>query len=215
MTKQLKLFEKFVLDFKCDKSIEGVMLTGSVACGAETDFSDLDIIALCGEDKFASSVIDGITAEIHYMTYEKALEKLNGSPMEVYRYLDGRIEYDNGNLQKLSDRAADIYNRYNIDSKEKNDIIYWLKSTKAKLEAALSGNDETLISYLVSINTWKVLEGVWAINNKPVPPASSLYRRYKDLKAVPFDEWFEKLMIGGAESRAKAMIETISWILTY
>ncbi|MCH5317480.1 MAG: nucleotidyltransferase domain-containing protein [Eubacterium sp.] len=215
MTKQLKLFEKFVSDFKCDKSIEGVMLTGSVACGAETDFSDLDIIVLCGEDKFASSVIDGITAEIHYMTYEKALEKLNGSPMEVYRYLDGKLKYDNGNLQKLLDRAADIYNRYNIDSKEKNDIIYWLKSTKAKLEAALSGNNETLISYLVSINTWKVLEGIWAVNNIPIPPASSLYRRYKDLKVVPFDEWFEKLMTGNAESRAKTMIETISWILTH
>ena len=215
MTKHLELFEKFVSDFKTDKSINGVMLTGSVACGTATDFSDLDIIALCGEDKFASSVIDGITAEIHYMTYEKALERLNGSPMEVYRYLDGKIEYDNGELQKLVIRAAEIYNSYTINNKEKNDIIYWLKSTKAKLEAALSDDDEIRISYLVSINIWKVLEGIWAVNQKPVPPAGSLYRRYKDLESVPFGGWFEKLMTGAAESRARAMIKTIEWIFTY
>lgn len=212
MTKQLELFEKFVSDFKRDKSIEGVMLTGSVACGAETDFSDLDIIALCGENKFSSSVIDGITVEIHYITFDKALEKLNASPMEAYRYLDGKIEYDNGELQKLVDRAVEIYNHYNIDSKEKNSILYWLKSAKSKLEAAMAGNDKTRISYLVSINTWKVLEGIWAVNNKPLPPASSLYRRYKDLKTIPFDGWFENLMNGGVESRAKAMSKIIEWI---
>ena len=108
MTRHLELFEKLVSNFKRDKSINGVMLTGSVACGTETDFSDLDIIALCGENKFDSSVIDGVTVEIHYMTFDKAIKKLNSSPMEVYRYLDGKIEYDNGNLQKLVDRAADI-----------------------------------------------------------------------------------------------------------
>ena len=111
--------------------------------------------------------------------------------------------------------ARRIYNSYNIDNKEKDDINYWLKSTKAKLEAALLCNDETLISYLVSINTWKVLEGIWAINNKPVPPTSSLYRSFKNLKNIPFDGWFEKLMIGAAESRAKTMIEAIDWILTH
>lgn len=215
MTKQLKLFEKFVSDFKKDKSIDGVMLTGSVACGTETEFSDLDIIVLCGENKFVSSVIDGITVEIHSITFDKALEKLNSSPMEVYRYLDGRIEYGNGELQKLVDRAAELYNSFNINNKEKNDIFYWLKCTKTKLEAALSGDDETLTSYLVSINTWKVLEGIWAVNNKPVPPASSLYRRYKDLENIPFDGWFEKLMVGKTQSRANAMLKTIDWILSH
>lgn len=215
MTKQSELFEKFVSDFKEDKSIEGVMLTGSVACGMETVFSDLDMIVLCGENKFTSSVINGISVEIHYMTSDKALEKLNGSPMEVYRYLDGKIEYDNGNLKKLIDRAAEIYNNFNINNKEKNDIIYWLKSTKAKLEAALSCNDETRTAYLTAINTWKVLEGIWAVNNKPIPPASSLYRRYKDLENIPFEGWFERLMTGSAQSRAKAMVEEIDFILTH
>lgn len=215
MTKQLELFKKLVSDFKKNKSIDGVLLSGSVACGTATEYSDLDIIVLGKENKFVSSVIDGITVEIHYITFDKAIEKLNASPMEVYRYLDAVIEYDNGRLQKIIDCANEVYNRFNIDKKEKKEIFYWLESTKSKFDSALLNNDELLISYLVSINTWKVLEGMWAVNHKSVPPASSLYRRYKDLKNAPFDGWFEKLMTGSAESRAKAMIETIEWILTH
>lgn len=214
MTSRLKLFKNLVADFKKDKSIDGVLLSGSVACGTATEYSDLDIIVLGKENKFVSSVIDGITVEVHYITFNKTIAKLNVNPMEVYRYLDAVIEYDNGRLQEIINCANEIYNSFNIDEKEKNEIFYWLESTKSKLDSALLNNDELLISYLVSINTWKVLEGMWAVNRKPVPPASSLYRRYKDLKNVPFDGWFERLMTGSTESRAKAMIETIEWILT-
>ena len=214
MTSRLKLFKNLVADFKKDKSIDGVLLSGSVACGTATEYSDLDIIVLGKENKFVSSVIDGITVEVHYITFSKAIAKLNANPMEVYRYLDAVIEYDNGRLQEIIDCANEIYNSFNIDEKEKKEIFYWLGSTKSKLNSALLNNDELLISYLVSINTWKVLEGMWAVNHKPVPPASSLYRRYNDLKNVPFDGWFERLMTGSTESRAKAMIETIEWILT-
>ena len=97
--------------------------------------------------------------------------------------------------------------------REQNEISYWLKSVKLKLEAAFSNQDLLLISYLVSINTWKVLEGIWAVNQKPIPPASSLYRRYKELELIPSQNWFEGLLIGDSEHRGQIMIESIDWIL--
>lgn len=97
--------------------------------------------------------------------------------------------------------------------KEQSEICYWLKSTRLKLESAFSKQDVLLISYLVTTNTWKVLEGVWAVNKMPIPPSSSLYRRYSTLNLIPCQKWFAKLLIGSVEARGSTMIEVIDWIL--
>ena len=45
-----------------------------------------------------------------------------------------------------------------------DNICYWLSSTKIKLISAIDSNDELKMSYLLSTNSWKVLEGIWAKN---------------------------------------------------
>lgn len=213
MQKQLKIFYNLVSQLKQDSTVESVLLNGSVALGTATELSDLDIIVICEEKNFISKIIDGITVEIHYITFDDAVEKLKNNPMEVYRYLDSKVEYDSGKAQKIIECAETILNNYRVVEKEKREIVYWLKSTKLKLESALFKQDMLLISYLVSTNTWMVLQGVWAVNQMPIPPSSSLYRRYDDLKLVPCDKWFEKLLTGTSEQRAKIMLKTIEWIL--
>ena len=213
MLKHLEIFNQFVSEFKKDSTVEGVLLNGSVASGTATEMSDLDMIILCNENKFVSKVVDTILVEIHYITYDKAIERLNHYPMEVYKYLDAKIEYDNGKLQEILACAENIFNEYCVSEKEKSEITYWLKSTELKLKSAFLKQDMLLISYLASTNLWKVLEGVWAVNQKPVPPSSSLYRRYKELEFIPFQNWFEELLAENIEIKGKAMLKCIDWIL--
>lgn len=213
MLKQLEIFNKLVLELKKDIAVEGVLLNGSVAAGTATELSDLDMIVLCNEIKFVSEVIDDVLVEIHYITYDKAIKRLNNYPMEVYKYLDAKIAYDNGKLKEIITCAENIFYHYCVSEKEKREIVYWLNSIRLKLNSAFSKQDILLISYLVSTNLWKVLEGIWALNQKPVPPSSSLYRRYRDLNFIPCPDWFDSLLMGDIESKGRMMMYSIDWIL--
>jgi len=213
MRKQLEVFHHLVLAFQKDASIDAVLLNGSVANGTATDLSDLDMIVLGKRNEFVSQFIDGVFVEIHYTTFDQAIGKLKSNPMEIYKYLDAKIEYDHGKAQEIIRYAETVLEHYCVSKKEQSAICYWLKSTRLKLESAFSKQDVLLISYLVATNTWKVLEGVWAVNKMPIPPSSSLYRRYSTLKFIPCQEWFEKLLTGSAENRGRTMIEIIDWIV--
>lgn len=213
MLKQSEIFNKLVLELKKDIAVEGVLLNGSVAVGTATELSDLDMIVLCNEIKFVSEVIDDVLVEIHYITYDKAIKRLNNYPMEVYKYLDAKIAYDNGKLKEIITCAENIFYHYCVSEKEKREIVYWLNSIRLKLNSAFSKQDILLISYLVSTNLWKVLEGIWALNQKPVPPSSSLYRRYRDLNFIPCPDWFDRLLMGDIESKGRMMMYSIDWIL--
>ena len=213
MLKQSEIFNKLVLELKKDIAVEGVLLNGSVAAGTATELSDLDMIVLCNEIKFVSEVIDDVLVEIHYITYDKAIKRLNNYPMEVYKYLDAKIAYDNGKLKEIITCAENIFYHYCVSEKEKREIVYWLNSIRLKLNSAFSQQDILLISYLVSTNLWKVLEGIWALNQKPVPPSSSLYRRYRDLNFIPCPDWFDSLLMGDIESKGRMMMYSIDWIL--
>lgn len=213
MLKQSEIFNKLVLELKKDITVEGVLLNGSVAAGTATELSDLDMIVLCNEIKFVSEVIDDVLVEIHYITYDKAIKRLNNYPMEVYKYLDAKIAYDNGKLKEIITCAENIFYHYCVSEKEKREIVYWLNSIRLKLNSAFSKQDILLISYLVSTNLWKVLEGIWALNQKPVPPSSSLYRRYRDLNFIPCPDWFDSLLMGDIESKGRMMMYSIDWIL--
>lgn len=213
MLKQLVIFHNLVSEFKKDGTIEGVLLNGSVAVSTANELSDLDMIVLGQRDEFVSQVIDSIPVEIHYTTFDSAINKLKSNPMEVYKYLDAKIEYDSGRMREIITYAESTYENYRVSRRQQNEISYWLKSVKPKLESAFSKQDLLLVTYFVSINTWKVLEGIWAVNQKPVPPASSLYRRYKELELIPSLNWFEGLLIKDPEHRGRVMIESIDWIL--
>lgn len=211
MKKQLEILEKEIELLKQDKSIRGVMLTGSVAYGTATNDSDLDILVLCDKDEFVSKYVDNTLVEIHFQKYTTARKKLESNPMEVYKYIYSKIIIDDGKLAQLFAEANEIYNNYKTPNKEKESIVYWLSSTKSKLLSAIRNNDTVRISYLVATNTWKLLEGVWAINNKPIPPSSLVFHTHNTL-SLPLDNWFEDLFVEDVLSRADTMIKIIDII---
>ncbi len=99
------------------------MLNGSVAVGTATELSDLDMIVLCNEIKFVSEVIDDVLVEIHYITYDKAIKRLNNYPMEVYKYLDAKIAYDNGKLKEIITCAENIFIIIVFRKRKKRDCL--------------------------------------------------------------------------------------------
>jgi len=212
--KHLLILENELKALKQEENVRGVMLMGSVAYGKAVDDSDLDILVLCDRDVFISKCVDDITVEVHYQTYETLTNKLKTRPMEVYKYLYSKILFDDGGLEELSLEANNRYNSYKTPEKEKESICYWLLSTKSKLLSSIERNEVVKIAYLVSTNTWKVLEGVWAINNKPIPPTSIVYNTYYML-SFPLENWFYDLFMGDVLSRAYTMIKIIDLICEY
>jgi len=211
MQKQLAILEKEIGLLRQDKSNRGIMLMGSVAYGTATDDSDLDILVLCNKDEFISKYVENVFVEIHFQKLDTLRKKLESNPMEVYRYIYSRIIVDDGKLAELSAEAHNIYCNYKTPDKEKKNIVYWLSATKSKLFSAIKSNDDMRISYLVSTNTWKVLEGVWAMNNKPIPPSSLVFHTHNVL-SLPLDNWFEGLFVEDTLSRANTMITIIDII---
>lgn len=213
MIKQLDILEKETEKFKENEKVKAVLLIGSVAYGMANDNSDLDLIVISNEDKFVSEYVEGILVEKHFSKYSTLLKRLENNPIDVYKYLYSKIIFDdNGKLEILTAKAKEIYKHYITPQKEMDDICYWLSSTKIKLLSAINSNDEMKISYLISTNTWIVLEGVWAKNNKPMPPSSIAFAKHNELTYVPFANWFIELLVGDNLSRANAMIKIINWI---
>lgn len=198
-SKQRDIFYRELETLKRGGDVSGVLLTGSVACGCASENSDVDIIALCDRHCFETHFTDGILVETSFLTYEYAVERLNAQPMDVYHYLDAEIAFDSdGRLSQIMALAKQKYENYRTPQKVRESLYHWLMTVKIKLETA----DGLKERYLSRINAWKVLEAVWAVNDKPVPPAGTAYRKRGELQTVPCENWFERLFSedGGAIS---------------
>lgn len=214
MKKQLEIFRRETEHLRTNPNVRGIMLTGSVARGTASELSDLDMVVLCDKDEFVSKYVNGILVELHSHTFETMWERLGNNSMEVYHYLDSKIVWDDGSLGKLMCYAQQLYVNYKVSAKEKQMIQYWLSSVNIKLNAALQDGNAELISYIISTNLWKVLEGMWAVNSKPMPPSSLAFDRQKNLVKVPYKNWFMDLLKKDTISRGTAMYQVIAWIVS-
>jgi predicted nucleotidyltransferase len=213
MKHQLDILDKVVEGLKKNKAVTGIMVMGSVADGTANEFSDLDIMILCNTDKFEATFIDGILVEYIYLRFETALYKLQNSDMEVYRYINSKILYDNGQLQELATLADTRYRKYKIRPETKKSIYHWLLSVKYKLAPALEKDNLLKTNYLTSINSWKLIEAIWIVNDKPLPPSGSVIKFLGELHQVPDPKWFEKLFLGSDTDRSRNMMAYIEWVL--
>ncbi len=206
-TKQRDRFNRELENLSNDRTVSGVLLTGSVACGCASENSDVDIIALCGRHCFETHFTDGILVETSFVTYEYAVEKLNADPMAVYHWLDAEVALDrDGRLSQIMVLAKQKYENYQTPQKVKDGLYHWLMTARIKLETA----DPLKKRYLAHINSWKILEALWAVNDKPTPPAGTAYRKRGELRTVPCENWFEKLF---SEECCGAAAEIIDFLL--
>ncbi len=211
--KQSKIFETIASHLVKEDTIHGIMLMGSVAQGTTYEKSDLDIMILGDSDKFSTETIDGILVEYIYRTTYTAKQRLMNDNMDMYHYLDNKIIYDkHGDFARLMLLAVERYNSYVTPIKEKKQILHWLRSVKIKLESSLNANDRVTTNFLVATNSWKVMEGIWAVNDIPMPPSGSVLKLSNRLTKTPCD-WITALFSESEESKAIEMLKIIQWLI--
>nr|EEK67002.1 DNA polymerase beta domain protein [Bacillus wiedmannii] len=198
--------------------VTGCMLIGSVARGDVYLDSDLDVYILLEDGqkkKFHSETREDILVEYKYADVNQILENFKNNPMELYSFLEGKILFDKrDDLKKLKEIAAYEFENYHVSSDKIKGISHWLHSSLIKMQSALKANDELKASYIVQTSIWTLLDGIWAVNNKPTPPAGSALKYIETLSIVPtnFEDYINRLFLGDTKDRIKAAIELIEWV---
>lgn len=214
-----RLLQDIVSEAGGQKGLLGMLLIGSFARGDALPGSDLDLrlfFAPGHTRRFVAEVREGILIERGSVDVESALAKLATNPMEVYAYLDGRILSDpEGVITQLAGEARERFAAYRTPVKERSESTYWLESVRIKVRAALNAGDTARGAYLVSTASWPLLTGLWAANDKPLPPNGSVWPHLKDLTKTPPD--LEVLLQGffGGETRQRMLnaLTLIDWII--
>ena len=202
-----------------DDQILGVMLQGSLARGDGHPGSDMDLFCLLHDHQsrpFASVMHEGILLERHFGDFDRTTRKLQANPMLVYGFLEGRLLYDpTGRLAGLVAFAQNVRDTYQTPPETLAGIVYWLQSARIKISAADSGGDWLKAAFVVSTTTWKMLEGLWALNNRPMPPSGSVLSHLPDLKRHPpdLDGLIDALFLGQTAARIGAAVTLIDWIV--
>lgn len=203
------------------EDIRGILLIGSVARGDALPGADLDlhfIVALGVRRKAVPEVRQGILIERGYSDIAQAQAKLVTNPMTIYNYLDGRILFDpEGLLAQLKEQATQRFETYQYKKQERESIAYWLKSARLKMDVALAAGDILKAAFVATTTSWEILTGLWTVNDKPMPPNSSVWFHLKDLSNVPpyLEETLHRLFCGETLVRVHTAINLIDWILPY
>ncbi|MHC2835632.1 nucleotidyltransferase domain-containing protein [Bacillus sp. F9_6S_D1_P_5] len=217
--KHKKLVQTIVAETLCKEKVNGFMLIGSVARGDAYPDSDLDFYILLEEGqkkKFHSETREDILVEYKGADFNQIQVNFKNNPMELYSFLEGKILFDkSGELKKLKEIATYEFENYRVSSEKVKGISHWLHSSLIKIQSALKVNDELKASYIVQTSTWTLLEGIWAVNSKPVPPAGSVLRYIQTLpnKPIHLDELLNKLFLGNTTERIPSANFLIEWVL--
>ncbi|MBE7121355.1 nucleotidyltransferase domain-containing protein [Bacillus cereus] len=214
-----ELVHKILNEYIARNEESGLMLIGSIARGDAYPESDLDFYILLEDGqkkKFHSETREDILVEYKYADFNQIQVNFKNNPMELYSFLEGEILIDkSGELKKLKEIAKHEFENYRVPNDKVKGIFHWLHSSLIKIQAALKAKDGLKASYIVHTSTWTLLEGIWAINNKPAPPAGSALRYIQALPIRPthFDELLNNVFLGDTKERIHSAIIVIEWIL--
>ncbi|OFD42547.1 nucleotidyltransferase family protein [Bacillus mycoides] len=217
--KHKKLVQTILSESVSMYKVNGLMLIGSSARGDAYPESDLDLYVLLekGQKKdFHAEMREDILIEYKYADFNQIQVNFKNNPMELYSFLEGEILFDKSDeLKKLKEIAKHEFENYRVSSDKVKGISHWLHSSLIKIQSALKVNDELKVSYIVHTSTWTLLEGIWAINNKPTPPAGSVLRYIQALPIRPtnFDDVLNKVFLGDTTERISSAIFLIEWVL--
>lgn len=202
-----------------DQIVVGVLLEGSLARDDANPGSDIDFRMLLKDGhkrSFHTETRNGLRLEIHYADLSQAQARLKEHPMDVYAYLDGRILYDPaGRLAQLIELAKEQFDSYRLPHGERERLSYWLTTTREKINAAVDAGDVFGAAFIATTSSWKILEGIWAANDKPMPPVGAARAHLRDLTTTPegMEALIRELMLGSVTERTNAATTLAAWAL--
>ncbi|WP_100488365.1 nucleotidyltransferase domain-containing protein [Sporolactobacillus pectinivorans] len=203
-----------------DGEIIGLLLQGSVARGENYQTSDIDFYVLLEDGlnrPLCSEYRGNILVEMKYADFERAVYKCKSSSMGLYNFLDSIILFDyRRKFSQIKELANNVLEQYEVPKSEVKSIVYWLETALIKIEAAREADDELKAAFVVATTSWKILEGLWAVNSKPVPPNGLVFYHLKKLKRVPenVDEEIKLLFTGDTTQRIETAIRIIEWTIS-
>jgi len=216
MDKHQRLVDELKVELQQDPNNIALLATGSFARGEITPQSDLDLILIAKQKgEFVEKTIEGVLVEIKSNTIKGYEENMSEKPMAVYQWLEGKVVFDKDDIiPKLVKKAQSIYDNYKTPINEIKGIKKWLDSVKIKIIAAETKRDEMSIGFNTANVLWIIIQGFYLINNKPVPPSTTAFRKIKELKILPinFQKLWEKLLTGDLEERKDATLKLIEFI---
>lgn len=214
------LLQEIIEEARKQEEVIGMLLTGSVARGDALPGSDLDIrfILTPGlKREFQSQSRQGVLVEQGYADVATAQSNLEANAMDVYAYLDGRILFDpQGVLAQLKEQAQKRFETYRISKQERTKIITWLESARFKIQLAFQEGQLLKAAFVSGTVSWQIIEGLWAANNRPLPPNSSIWPHLKDLTQGPPDveEQLTQLFCAETPQRIQVTLKLLRWILS-
>ncbi|GHO89683.1 nucleotidyltransferase domain-containing protein [Dictyobacter formicarum] len=214
------LLQEIIEEARQQEEIIGILLTGSVARGDALPGSDLDLrfILTPGlKREFQSELRQGVLVEQGYADVASAQSKLEADAMQVYAYLDGRILFDpQGVLAQLREQAQKRFETYRISEQERAKIITRLEAARLKIQVAFKAGHLLKAAFVSGTVSWQIIEGLWAANNRPLPPNSSIWPHLKDLTQGPPDveEQLKQLFCAETPQRIQVTLNLLDWILS-
>jgi predicted nucleotidyltransferase len=201
---------------QADAEVMGLLLAGSVARGDAAPSSDVDLCVLLRKGcsrSFEAETISGILVERKYADLTSSIKRIKSNPMEVYAYLDGRILFDlECGLIRLTAFARKRLEGYRMPEEERRAISHWLRSAAIKIAAAQEAGNDLKAAFVATSTAWKVLEGIWAVNDKPMPPSGCVISHLKDLNFPTTSDpsWFMRLLQGETPTRVTTTLALIN-----
>jgi predicted nucleotidyltransferase len=214
------LLQEIVEEASGQEEIIGVLLAGSVARGDALPGADLDlrfILAPGARREFQRGLRQGVLVEQEYADVALAQSKLEANPMEVYAYLDGRILFDpQSALAELKALAQKRFETYQLPEAEREKIATWLEAARFKIRVADRDGNLLKAAFATGTVSWQIVEGLWAANNRPLPPNGSIWPHLKDLSQGPADveEKLKRFFCGETRQRVQVALELLDWILS-
>lgn len=212
-----RVIEGLVENAKQDPTLSGLLLTGSIARQDALPGTDIDVRYFGRSERppsFDRGFRDELLVEQTFTDERSALATLNENPMHVYAYLDGRVLYDtDGTLPWLRAEADRVFRNYQAPAQLKTDIAEDLRHVEDKARVGVEAGDLFRAVYCISTSSWRLIEGLWAANDLPLPPNSSVRPHLGDLQG-PEDVriLFELLFTGELQERAEAGLHLVSWV---
>jgi predicted nucleotidyltransferase len=212
------LLRELLAEAVADDQVVGVLLTGSLARGDALPGTDVDlrVILAAGVERAAvDEVREGVMVEWGFADEAKARAAMASNPMQVYAYLDGRVLHDPlGALGRLRERAVERFEGYRVGEDEKAAIAANLRYPAEKIRVAVAGGDLLKAAFVTGTTSWYLMEGLWAANDRPLPPNSSVRPHLKDLAGPPeVETLYRELFLANAERRVEVALFLYDWIL--